>query len=103
MTILAVNEKVIRNFNSNNSLAIAPKKLKGLSGFLRSLFDPPSKIKEPQWTNWAKNQSCDPAEIFHPENLKNLIAIVLKAKASGKKIRCAGSGHTWSSSSVTDG
>ncbi|KAF9124613.1 hypothetical protein BGW39_008071 [Mortierella sp. 14UC] len=51
----------------------------------------------------TKNQSCDPAEIFNPQMLEDLTEIVLKAKTTGKKIRCAASGHLWSSTSVTDG
>ncbi|KAG0277552.1 hypothetical protein BGZ97_009875, partial [Linnemannia gamsii] len=103
MTIDAVKEKAIHHVDSYNPLTTASKKLMGLTGYFRSMFDPPSENMEPKWTNWAKNQSCEPSKIFHPETLQDLIAIVLKAKASGKKIRCAGTGHTWSSSSVTDG
>ncbi|KAG0205948.1 hypothetical protein BGX28_002542 [Mortierella sp. GBA30] len=54
------------------------------------------------WTNWAGNQGCNPAQIFNPETQQDLITIVQQAKAAGKKVRCAGSGHTWSSSSVTN-
>ncbi|KAF9922723.1 hypothetical protein FBU30_007144 [Linnemannia zychae] len=69
--------------------------------FVRSLFH--LSKGTPKWTNWAQNQSCDPVEIFNPQTLEDLTKIVLKAKSTGKKVRCAGSGHTWSSSSVTDG
>lgn len=55
------------------------------------------------WTNWAKTQSCRPAEEPHPNSKEALIAIVNEAREKGKKVRCAGSGHSWSSSSVTDG
>ncbi|KAG0379844.1 hypothetical protein BGX24_011364 [Mortierella sp. AD032] len=74
-------------------------------GLLDSVFHPHSHgdDNEHAWTNWAKNQSCDPTEIFNPETLEDLTEIVLKAKATGKKLRCAASGHSWSSTSVTDG
>ncbi|KAF9548294.1 hypothetical protein EC957_006790 [Mortierella hygrophila] len=103
MTISAAKEKAVRSINNNTSPAITttPKKSKGLGAFFRSIFKP--STKDAAWTNWAKNQFCNPTEIFHPKTLQDLTAIVLKAKATGKKIRCAGSGHTWSSSSVTDG
>ncbi|KAF9122656.1 hypothetical protein BGX30_001862, partial [Mortierella sp. GBA39] len=103
MTISAAKEKAVRRINNNTSLTITttPKKSKGLGAFFRSIFKP--STKDAAWTNWAKNQFCNPTEIFHPKTLQDLTAIVLKAKATGKKIRCAGSGHTWSSSSVTDG
>lgn len=103
MTINAVKEKAVRRINNNTSptTTTTSKKSKGFSAFFRSIFKP--STKDAAWSNWAKNQSCNPTEIFHPKTLQDLTAIVLKAKATGKKIRCAGSGHTWSSSSVTDG
>lgn len=73
------------------------------NGLLDSILHPFHHENQPAWTNWAKNQSCDPAEIFNPSSLTDLTEIVLKAKANGKKIRCAASGHSWSSTSVTDG
>ncbi|KAF9124611.1 hypothetical protein BGW39_008069, partial [Mortierella sp. 14UC] len=95
---------------SNNTVAITTKTtkatktttgLKGFARFFRCLTaQPPPK---PKWTNWAQNQFCNPAEIFNPETLEGLNEIVLKAKATGKKIRCAASGHSWSSSSIIEG
>ncbi|KAK5799589.1 hypothetical protein F5H01DRAFT_356435 [Linnemannia elongata] len=73
------------------------------NGLLDSILHPFDHKTQPAWTNWAKNQSCDPTEIFNPTTLADLTEIVLKAKANGKKIRCAASGHSWSSTSVTDG
>ncbi|KAG0332813.1 hypothetical protein BG000_009724 [Podila horticola] len=55
------------------------------------------------WSNWAGNQSCDPTQIFYPQTLADIQALVVQAKQAGKKVRCAGSGHTWSSSSVVAG
>jgi len=52
------------------------------------------------WSNWAGNQSCVPAQIFHPTTQEELFAIIQQAKEAKKKIRCAATGHTWSSSSV---
>ncbi|KAF8938712.1 hypothetical protein EDD21DRAFT_427884 [Dissophora ornata] len=57
-------------------------------------------VKPPAWSNWAGTQTADPAQIFNPKTLEDLISIVLQAKVAKKKVRCAGSGHTWSSSSV---
>jgi FAD/FMN-containing dehydrogenase len=71
------------------------------NGLLDTILHP--HHDKPAWTNWAKNQSCHPTEIFNPETLEELTKIVFMAKADGKKIRCAASGHSWSSSSVTDG
>ncbi|KAF8936094.1 hypothetical protein EDD21DRAFT_365292 [Dissophora ornata] len=77
-----------------------------LGGFISSILHPCAHKSgdDATWTNWAKNQSCQPAEIFYPETLDHLKTIVNKAHTNGKKVRCAGSGHSWSSSSVvTDG
>jgi len=92
--------RAIKNNPARQTAQSKGKKNSGIGGFFRSLF---SRVTAPKWTNWAENQSCNPTEIFYPETLEDMTAIVLKAKATGKKIRCAASGHSWSSSSVTDG
>ncbi|KAG0225071.1 hypothetical protein BGW41_004834 [Actinomortierella wolfii] len=66
----------------------------------RSLFGFP--FGTDKWKNWAGNQKCYPEHIFHPKSLQDLKDIVLKAKRKNKKVRCAGSGHSWSTVSVTD-
>ena len=55
-----------------------------------------------EWQNWSKTQTCYPTEIFYPENLEDVKAIVDKAAQRNKKIRCAASGHSWSSLSITE-
>lgn len=52
--------------------------------------------------NWAGNQRANPAQIFHPKTVNDLVDIVHKAKAESMKIRCMATGHTWSSSSVVN-
>ncbi|KAF9109211.1 hypothetical protein BGX27_007862, partial [Mortierella sp. AM989] len=54
------------------------------------------------WNNWAGNQVADPALIFKPKTVEELIAIIGQAKAANKKVRAAGTGHSWSSSSVVN-
>ncbi|KAG0208410.1 hypothetical protein BGX28_000628 [Mortierella sp. GBA30] len=56
-----------------------------------------------EWHNWANTQHAIPAYIFHPRTVEDLYAIIQKANAENKKIRCAGAGHSWSSSSVVNG
>ena len=79
----------------------------GLGGLLNTILHPSpapeGKIKDGTFTNWGGNQSFKPTEILNPETLEDLIDIVHMSQKTGKKIRCAGSGHSWSSSSVTDG
>ncbi|KAK3813139.1 MAG: hypothetical protein J3Q66DRAFT_43056 [Benniella sp.] len=52
------------------------------------------------WSNWAGTRTAHPARIFDPETIEDLIEIIQRAKTENKKIRCACSGYTWSSSSV---
>ncbi|KAF9206078.1 hypothetical protein BGZ49_003047 [Haplosporangium sp. Z 27] len=54
------------------------------------------------WSNWAGTQFADPAQIFTPKTVEDLIAIVVQAKAANKKVRAAGTGHSWSSTSVVN-
>ncbi|KAF9105943.1 hypothetical protein BGX29_010927 [Mortierella sp. GBA35] len=102
-------EVVAINNNDEPKAPITAAWTHRLRKYLKALFSPkPAPAPVPvltavKWSNWAKNQSCEPSEIFYPETLEDLTAIVLKAKASGKKVRCAGTGHSWSSTSVTDG
>ncbi|KAF9975928.1 hypothetical protein BGZ73_000217 [Actinomortierella ambigua] len=71
--------------------------------FLSSVLDTPV-LRSPRetWTNWAGNQTCSPERIFYPITLQELIGIVNQAKKNNKKVRCAGAGHSWSSTAVTD-
>ncbi|KAG0282322.1 hypothetical protein BGZ96_000594 [Linnemannia gamsii] len=96
-----INEKLATQQPASD-FKIEELKVTGKSNGLLDFILHPHQAK-PAWTNWAKNQSCDPAEIFNPETLEDLIKIVHKAKANNKQIRCAASGHSWSSTSVTDG
>jgi FAD-linked oxidoreductase len=56
-----------------------------------------------RWTNWARNQSCRPAEICRPDSLEALRRRVGEARAAGRKLRLAGAGHSWSPLACTDG
>jgi hypothetical protein len=48
------------------------------------------------WTNWGRTQSIKPAEIFHPQSVDDLKAIVKRARNEGRKVRVCGDGHSWS-------
>lgn len=54
------------------------------------------------WTNWAGNVTSNPERTFHPKTLHDLQVIVREANAHNKKIRCAGSGHSWSTVASTN-
>ncbi|KAF9963102.1 hypothetical protein BGZ70_007628 [Mortierella alpina] len=55
-----------------------------------------------RWSNWAGTQHASPARIYNPTSITNLQAIIKEAESKNKKIRCAESGHSWSSSSVVN-
>jgi FAD/FMN-containing dehydrogenase len=50
----------------------------------------------PHWENWSGNLSADPAAIFCPETLEDLVEIVGRARRDGRRIRVAGCGHSTS-------
>ncbi|KAF9387614.1 hypothetical protein CPB97_002330 [Podila verticillata] len=54
------------------------------------------------WTNWGGNVTSKPERTFHPKTLTDLQIIVREASAHNKKIRCAGSGHSWSAAAATN-
>ena len=47
------------------------------------------------WQNWAENIIAYPSRIDTPKTLEELIVIVNHARENGRKIRVAGSGHSW--------
>jgi hypothetical protein len=48
------------------------------------------------WTNWARTAGCLPALSFYPRTADDLGRIVRFARASGRRIRAVGAGHSWS-------
>lgn len=55
------------------------------------------------WRNWTGDQSCDPAEIVHPRSREELSEVVARAAAAGRKMSVAGSGHSFTETTLTDG
>ncbi|KAG0209188.1 hypothetical protein BGX28_010475 [Mortierella sp. GBA30] len=55
-----------------------------------------------EWKNWGQNVTCTPERIFYPSTLEDLKVIVREAKQNNKKVRCYGSGHSWSATAVTN-
>ena len=48
------------------------------------------------WTNWGGTAQCTPEFTFYPQCVEDLFQIVHFARATGRKIRVAGTGHSWS-------
>ncbi|KAF9574078.1 hypothetical protein EC968_007470 [Mortierella alpina] len=55
-----------------------------------------------EWKNWGQNLSCHPDRVFYPTKVEDLKVIAREAKLNNKKIRCAGSGHSWCGAAVTN-
>ncbi|MFN8163564.1 MAG: D-arabinono-1,4-lactone oxidase [Solirubrobacterales bacterium] len=56
-----------------------------------------------EWTNWAGDQSCRPAEIARPAGRDELAETIAAAAAAGRKVSIAGSGHSFTEAAMTDG
>jgi len=55
------------------------------------------------WRNWAGDQQCVPAAIERPANLDELRAAIARAAESGRPVRAAASGHSFTDIACTDG
>ncbi len=51
-----------------------------------------------EWQNWAKNIRFSPNELAQPRNTQEVVDLV----KTGRKIRCIGTGHSWSALAPTD-
>jgi L-gulono-1,4-lactone dehydrogenase len=56
-----------------------------------------------QWRNWAGDQHCRPAAVETPGSIEEISAAILRAGAEGRRVRVAGSGHSFSDITLTDG
>lgn len=61
----------------------------------------PSSQRLP-WVNWGRTVRCVPDYTFYPTSVDDLVSIVGFARANGKTIRAAASGHSWSALVSTD-
>src|SRR5680860_766642 len=55
------------------------------------------------WRNWAREQVCHPEAIVRPRTREGLIEAVITAREQGRKVKVAGSGHSFSPAALTDG
>jgi FAD-linked oxidoreductase len=57
------------------------------------------------WRNWAREQVCHPAAIARPRTREGLVAAIIEARETDPKrrVRVAGSGHSFSGAALTDG
>lgn len=55
------------------------------------------------WTNWAGDQSCEPAETVRPRTREELAEAIGRSAAAGRRVSVAGSGHSFTEAALTDG
>jgi FAD-linked oxidoreductase len=56
-----------------------------------------------EWTNWAGDQSCRPAQITRPGGREELAAAIAAAATAGQRVKVAGSGHSFTEAALTEG
>lgn len=56
-----------------------------------------------EWVNWAGDQACRPARIAKPRNRDELAETIAASAAAGRKVRVAGSGHSFTETALTEG
>lgn len=62
------------------------------------------KAKESdKWTNWGRNQSSTPRQMWYPQNFAELQKIVQDASYQGFNVHAYGAGHSWSNLVPTSG
>ena len=55
-----------------------------------------------EWVNWAGDQACRPARVLRPANLDQLCEGIAAETAAGRRVRVAGSGHSFTEAALTD-
>jgi len=48
------------------------------------------------WRNWSGGQRCEPVAVEHPSSPEEIAAALRRAEAAGRKVRVAGTGHSFS-------
>lgn len=54
------------------------------------------------WRNWGHTAECHPQVAFLPETVDDLLGIAAEARASGRRVRVAASGHSWPALATTN-
>ena len=56
-----------------------------------------------RWRNWSGEQRCRPLRIARPRTREGLIAALIEANEAERRIKVAGSGHSFTGIALTDG
>jgi L-gulonolactone oxidase len=57
----------------------------------------------PVWRNWAREQVCRPRSIVRPRTREGLVMAIVEAAEAGRRIRVAGSGHSFNGAALSEG
>jgi FAD-linked oxidoreductase len=60
-------------------------------------------VLQGEWRNWAGDQRCRPAAVAIPGSIEEISAALVRAGAEDRRVRVAGSGHSFSDIALTDG
>ena len=55
------------------------------------------------WRNWAGNQASAPVAVERPSTEEELVGIVRRAAAAGRRVKAVGTGHSFTGIACTDG
>jgi FAD-linked oxidoreductase len=55
------------------------------------------------WRNWAGDERCCPAAVEIPSSIEEVSEAIARAGVSGRRVRVAGAGHSFSDIALTDG
>lgn len=62
-----------------------------------------SRLRSDSWSNWAGNQTARPHAIERPTSDDDIVAIVRSALDTHRTVKAVGTGHSFTSTALTDG
>ena len=60
-----------------------------------------SQLAAMEWKNWAGNIRFTPTRIAQPSNTKDVVQLLRTTALENRKVRCIGTGHSWSALAET--
>jgi hypothetical protein len=85
----------------NPTVAVHEKEAKAMVGSPMAIIDGVAFSSGDNWTNFANTLTAKPECLFYPRTLNDLQVIIREATKNKKKVRCVGTGHSWSGTAVT--
>ncbi len=61
------------------------------------------ETSDEEWRNWAGDESCRPQEIVRPGSTEEIAAAVARAAKAGRRVRVAGTGHSFTDIACSQG